>query len=169
MSAADPRDGWGRLPRAERNAAYDNNAATSDSAALVAARNAASAAFRAEHAGRLDLPYGSRERQKWDIYPAADPRAPVLIFIHGGYWQRNAREFFAIMAEGALAARSWDRHAGIYAGARGDAHRDRRRNPDSRWTGWRANPPLTTLGGPQSSRAGPPAPIWRRWRWITLT
>ena len=102
MSAADPRDGWGRLTRAERNAAYDNNAATSDSAALVAARNAASAAFRAEHAGHLDLPYGSRERQKWDIYPAADPGAPVLIFIHGGYWQRNAREFFAIMAEGAL-------------------------------------------------------------------
>ncbi|HEY3719099.1 MAG TPA: alpha/beta hydrolase [Roseiarcus sp.] len=99
---ADPRDGWGRLTRAERNRAYDNNAATADSAALVATRNAASAAFRAEHPGHLDLPYGSRDRQKWDIYPAADPGAPVVIFIHGGYWQRNAREFFAIMAEGAL-------------------------------------------------------------------
>jgi acetyl esterase/lipase len=100
---ADPREGWGRLTRAERNAAYDNNAATSNSAALVAARNAASAAFRVEHAGHLDLPYGSGERQKWDIYPSADPGAPVLIFIHGGYWQRNSREFFAAMAEGALA------------------------------------------------------------------
>ena len=100
---ADPRDGWGRLTRAERNAAYDNNAATSNSAALAAARNAASAAFRAEHPGHLDLPYGSGDRQKWDLYPSADPAAPVLIFIHGGYWQRNSREFFAVMAEGALA------------------------------------------------------------------
>ena len=33
-------------------------------------------------------------------------QAPVLIFIHGGYWQRNSREFFAVMAEGALAAGS---------------------------------------------------------------
>jgi arylformamidase len=101
--AVDPRDGWGRLTRAERNAAYDNNAATSNSAALVAARNASSAAFRAEHPGHLDLAYGSGDRQKWDLYPAADPSAPVLIFIHGGYWQRNSREFFAVMAEGALA------------------------------------------------------------------
>ena len=103
MSGADPRDGWGRLTRAERNAAYDNNAAAANSAALVAARNAASAAFRAEHPRHLDLVYGSGDRQKWDIYPSADPDAPVLIFIHGGYWQRNSREFFAAMAEGALA------------------------------------------------------------------
>ena len=101
-AAADPGDGRGRLTQAERNAAYDNNAATAGSASLSAARNAASAAFRAEHAGHLDLPYGSGERQKWDIYPAADAGAPVLVFIHGGYWQRNSRELFAIMAAGAL-------------------------------------------------------------------
>jgi arylformamidase len=103
LDPSDPRDHWGRLTRAERNAAYDNNAATPNSVALVAARNAASAAFRAEHPGHLDLPYGSGERQKWDLYPSADPGAPVLVFIHGGYWQRNSREFFAVMAEGALA------------------------------------------------------------------
>jgi acetyl esterase/lipase len=103
LGTADPRERWGLLTRAERNAAYDNNAATSNSAALVAARNAASAAFRAEHPGHLDLAYGVGERQKWDIYPGVDPHAPVLIFIHGGYWQRNSREFFAAMAEGALA------------------------------------------------------------------
>ncbi len=99
----DPREHWGELTQAERDAAYDNMAATANSAALSAARNAASAAFRAQRGGGLDLAYGSGERQKWDIYPAADPNAPVLIFIHGGYWQRNSRELFAIMAEGALA------------------------------------------------------------------
>ena len=103
MDDADPRDRWGLLTRAERNAAYDNNAATADSAALSAARNAASAAFRAKGNGHLDLAYGPGERQKWDIFPSRTSDAPVLIFIHGGYWQRNTREFFAVMAEGALA------------------------------------------------------------------
>ncbi|HME84093.1 MAG TPA: alpha/beta hydrolase [Roseiarcus sp.] len=100
---ADPRERWGELTNEERDAAYDNNAATINSAALVAARNEASAAFRARGDWRLDLPCGPEPPQKWDIYPAADPQAPVLIFIHGGYWQRNSRELFAIMAQGALA------------------------------------------------------------------
>jgi arylformamidase len=103
LRPADPRERWGELTRQERDAAYDNNAATTNSAALVAARNEASAAFRARGNWRLDLPYGPEPSQKWDIYPAADRRAPILIFIHGGYWQRNSRELFAVMAEGALA------------------------------------------------------------------
>jgi arylformamidase len=101
---ADPRERWAELTQRERDAAYDNNAATVDSAALAAARNEASAAFRARDGWRLDLAYGAEPRQKWDIYPAAESRAPVLIFIHGGYWQRNSRELFAIMAQGALAS-----------------------------------------------------------------
>ena len=50
------------------------------------------------------MPYGQGERQKWDLFPAADPQAPCLVFIHGGYWQKNSREAFACMVEGALAA-----------------------------------------------------------------
>jgi arylformamidase len=62
--------------------------------AQIAARNAASAAFRAAHAGQLDLAYGDAEREKWDLYPGRDAGAPCLVFIHGGYWQRNRREDF---------------------------------------------------------------------------
>jgi acetyl esterase/lipase len=84
---------WGRLTRAERDASYNNSAAVPNSAELV----------RAAHAGHLDIPYGPAERTKWDLYPAADPAAPCLVFIHGGYWQWNRREDFAIFAAGALA------------------------------------------------------------------
>ena len=35
----------------------------------------------------LDLPYGTRERERLDIFPAASANAPVLVFIHGGYWR----------------------------------------------------------------------------------
>src|SRR5260370_35231622 len=31
------------------------------------------------------------------------PSAPCLVFIHGGYWQRNTREDLACYAEGVLA------------------------------------------------------------------
>lgn len=94
---------WAGATQAERDAAYDNTAAVADSAALIAARNAAAAGFRAAHPGHLDLGFGETEREAWDIYPGRDPAAPCLVFIHGGYWQRNRRQDFAHLAEGALA------------------------------------------------------------------
>ncbi len=97
---------WGRMSRAERDAAYNNSAAVADSPALNAARVADSAACRAEWKGSLDVPYGPAERQRWDIFPAADPGAPCFVFIHGGYWQRNTREEFACLGAG-LRAHGW--------------------------------------------------------------
>ncbi len=97
---------WGAMSRAERDAAYDNRAAVADSAALVAERVAASAAFRASVPGALDLPYGAGERQRWDLFPGADASAPCLVFLHGGYWQRGRREEFACLGEG-VRARGW--------------------------------------------------------------
>lgn len=96
----DPRIGWDTLDQAARDAAYDNNAAVPDSAAQAAARNAASAAYRAAHAGALDIPYADADRTAFDLYPAKDPAAPCLVFLHGGYWQRNSRDLFACFAEG---------------------------------------------------------------------
>ncbi len=95
------------MNQAERDAAYNNAAAVADSATLNAERRAASAAYRAAHGGDLDVPYGEKPRQKFDFYPGADPAAPWLVFIHGGYWQMNTREDFACLAEG-VAAHGWN-------------------------------------------------------------
>ncbi len=97
---------WGAMSRAERDAAYNNTAAVPGSAALSAARIEASARCRASWGGHLDLPYGPKERQRWDIFPATDPAAPCFVFIHGGYWQRNRREEFTCLGEG-LRAHGW--------------------------------------------------------------
>jgi arylformamidase len=97
---------WGTMSRAQRDAAYNNAAAVPESDEHNRARNAASAAFRDAHPAHLDLPYGTGERQKWDLFPAADASAPCLVFIHGGYWQRNSREGFACLAEG-VRAHGW--------------------------------------------------------------
>ncbi len=95
---------WGTLSRAERDAAYNNPQAVPAAATLISAWEAESAAFRAAHPAHLDIPYGARERNRWDLYPAADPRAPCLVFIHGGYWQRFGRTSFANLAAGPHAA-----------------------------------------------------------------
>ncbi|MDI4656805.1 alpha/beta hydrolase [Xanthobacter autotrophicus] len=105
MSAASdpaPQEVWETLSQAERDAAYNNNAAVQDSAAWVTARDLAAAKFRAAANAHLDIPYGEGARQKLDLYPGR-PGAPCLVFIHGGYWQRNTREAFVHYAQGLLA------------------------------------------------------------------
>lgn len=96
----DPRHRWDSLDAAARGACYDNNAGVPDSAAQVAARNAASATYRAAHPDGLDIPYAAGARRGFDLYPATETGAPCLVFVHGGYWQRNARADFACFAEG---------------------------------------------------------------------
>ena len=94
---------WGMMSRAERDAAYNNSDAVKNSAELNEARIKASAAFRQAHAKHLDLRYGPRERNSWDLFPAADPNAPCIVFIHGGYWQRNSKDQFSSMIAGPFA------------------------------------------------------------------
>ncbi len=103
FSPDHPGAAWALLTQAQRDAAYNNSAAVADSAQHVAVRNAASAAWRSAERHHLDLPYGPSAREAWDIYPANDPAAPCFVFIHGGYWQMNARENFACLAKGLLA------------------------------------------------------------------
>lgn len=97
---------WGAMSRAEREAAYDNRGSVGNSAALIEALFAASAARRAEAPGGLDQPYGLRERNKVDLFPGHDPTAPCLVFLHGGYWQRNGREGFTALVDG-VRAHGW--------------------------------------------------------------
>lgn len=94
---------WRGMTRAQLDRAYNNGAAVSESPALLAAWRARSAAFRSLHPGLLDRPYGPRPRNRLDIFRCGQRRAPLLVFIHGGYWQRNDKDMFACMAEGPLA------------------------------------------------------------------
>jgi len=90
------------MDRAQLDAAYNNSAAVTERDAIVADWAARSARVRREYAGRLDLAYGETPRERLDLFLAADPKAPTLAFIHGGYWQMNDKESFAFIAEGLL-------------------------------------------------------------------
>lgn len=94
---------WRGMTRAELDAAYNNTAAVADSAQRLADWAERSIALRRKYPDRLDLPYGPRPRNRIDLFPCGESNAPLFVFIHGGYWQRNAKEMFACMAEGPLA------------------------------------------------------------------
>jgi arylformamidase len=47
----------------------------------------------------LDQRYGNGPRCLLDIFPAADTHAPVLVFIHGGYWRALDKSFVSFIAE----------------------------------------------------------------------
>lgn len=77
-----------RLDPAWLEAQYNNRARVADHAAVLAGWAAASALARRSSAAALDLPYGDGgAAETLDVFPAAQANAPVLVFIHGGYWR----------------------------------------------------------------------------------
>ena len=90
------------MDRAALDAAYNNSLAVKESPALMADFQARSARLRADHPQHLGLRYGPLERNRIDYF-AADRPGPLLVFIHGGYWQMRAREDFSFLAAGPLA------------------------------------------------------------------
>jgi acetyl esterase/lipase len=91
------------MDRTQLDAAYNNTAAVPERDAIIADWTARSAKVRREHPAHLDLAYGKSPRERLDLFLAANPKAPTLAFIHGGYWQIEApKENFAFFAEGLL-------------------------------------------------------------------
>jgi arylformamidase len=69
-------------------AQYNNRARVPDHARVLDNWAKASALVRQSAAGaQLDVAYGPGACETLDIFPAAQPGAPVLVFIHGGYWR----------------------------------------------------------------------------------
>ena len=56
------------------------------------------AAYRLAGDTQLNQRYGSRERQRYDLFRAADADAPLAVYIHGGYWQRGDRKDYSFVA-----------------------------------------------------------------------
>lgn len=48
----------------------------------------------------LDIRVGPRMEEKVDVYLAADPMAPIVVFVHGGWWRGGTRKEFGICANG---------------------------------------------------------------------
>lgn len=93
----------GSLPMSpDYEAEYNNRARVPEHPALIAGWAADAAAYRAATPHEAGLAYGPGERHRYDLFPAAGA-GPVVLFIHGGYWQALDRSFFSHMAAGANA------------------------------------------------------------------
>jgi arylformamidase len=90
------------MDRQTLDAAYNNSAAVADSEHLTDWLRR-SEALCVRMPGHLNLVYGDAPRARLDFFTAARSGAPTLLFFHGGYWQRNAKEGFSFIAEGPLA------------------------------------------------------------------
>jgi arylformamidase len=66
---------------------YNNRARVPEHPAYFARWAKASAHVRATARARLDLRYGEGLNETLDVFAANRPNAPVLLFIHGGYWR----------------------------------------------------------------------------------
>jgi arylformamidase len=89
------------MDRAALDEAYNNSAAVPEGARMFAEWQEEGARFRASHSEHLDIAYGPRERNRIDWF-SAGRRTPVLIFIHGGYWQARSKSDFSFLAENFL-------------------------------------------------------------------
>ena len=61
------------------------------------------ASFREASGARCDIAYGPGEREQFDLFPARQPTGHLLIYIHGGYWQRGDKTMYSFVAEPFLA------------------------------------------------------------------
>lgn len=69
---------------------YDNRARVADSAQILDRWSRAAQLSREKSVCRLDLAYGTHASERLDLFPAQTEHsalAPVLVFIHGGYWR----------------------------------------------------------------------------------
>jgi arylformamidase len=92
--------------QAQLDAQYNNRAMVPEYPAHLARWQADSQAARKSVPAELDLAYGSSPVETLDMFRAAgQPRgAPVLVFIHGGYWQALDKQDFSFIAPAYVAA-----------------------------------------------------------------
>lgn len=83
---------------------YNNRLAVPDYADYLARWQKSSAALRDREKYRADIAYGPRPRNLIDLFvPDGPASAPLLVYLHGGYWQMLGKHDWSWVAEPWLA------------------------------------------------------------------
>ena len=86
--------------QAQIDAQYNAGVAVPDAAGCMRHYLEQSRHARASLRCVLDVPFGPTLDETLDIFPAAQPNAPVFVFIHGGYWRAFTSKEFSCVALG---------------------------------------------------------------------
>jgi arylformamidase len=83
-------------------AEYNNRARVPEHPAIIARWHADAKAYRESSACELDIPYGARARNRFDLFAAkaGGGQGPIVVFIHGGYWLNFDKSVFSHIARG---------------------------------------------------------------------
>jgi arylformamidase len=92
------------MPTLDLEAEYNNRQRVPEHPQINARWSAASAAYRQTAKADLDQPYGPKERHRYDLFRAGNAKAPLAVYIHGGYWQRGDRKDYSFVAQALNAA-----------------------------------------------------------------
>jgi arylformamidase len=83
---------------------YNARAAIPGHAQIFARWAEQSALARQQHRCEQDYYYGSTPAETLDLFPARNPGAPLLVFIHGGWWRSLDKSDFSFIAPAFVAA-----------------------------------------------------------------
>jgi len=87
-----------RLDPAWLDAEYDQRARHPEHVQIGARWETASSLVQRLESWRRDVRYGPGEGETMDIYPTPAADAPVLVFIHGGYWRSSDKSLHGFLA-----------------------------------------------------------------------
>ena len=80
------------------DAQYNNRARVAEHAKYLSKWPADSVRARSELAGQLDLAYGDMPGERLDVFASAKAGAPIMVFVHGGYWRSLDKADFSFVA-----------------------------------------------------------------------
>ncbi|MFI1223575.1 MULTISPECIES: alpha/beta hydrolase [unclassified Streptomyces] len=83
---------------------YSPSSRVADITVFLDAYAALSKRTRDELTVRTGIPYGAEACETLDFFPAAEPDAPLLVFVHGGYWQELSKDESSFPARGTVPA-----------------------------------------------------------------
>lgn len=77
---------------------YNNMARRPDAPELLRQWAESSERYRNHADAILDCAYGSGDRERIDVFRCGEKDAPLLVYIHGGYWQRGDKSIYSFVA-----------------------------------------------------------------------
>jgi arylformamidase len=90
--------------QAELDAEYDVEKSVPDFTVYADFYVKTSASVRSALSCQMKVPFGPTLAEHLDIFPAAQPDAPILVFIHGGYWRLLSSQEFSLVAKAPVEA-----------------------------------------------------------------
>lgn len=94
----NPQRHLSTCPPADCEAQYNLQAAFPDFPDVLAGWRAASARTRQALKARIEAVFLPDSPCRLDLFPAARPGSPLLVFMHGGYWQGGDKDDVAFLA-----------------------------------------------------------------------